>query len=119
MSVSMISVDLDGTLLLNDKTISERTILAARSAMARGAISGTMITAGPDTRFSTTDYSGYRISAVLLSNGNVFVAHSYGSSYDFYAMICTTNGFYLNQDWSEPIDPIDKMLNELEAQLNV
>ena len=35
MSVSMISVDLDGTLLLNDKTISERTILAARSAMAR------------------------------------------------------------------------------------
>lgn len=37
MAVSLISVDLDGTLLLPDKTISPRTVAAAKAAMAAGA----------------------------------------------------------------------------------
>lgn len=51
-------------------------------------IDGTTITAGSDTALSTTDYTGYKISTCLLSNGNVFVAHSRTSgSYYLYAQI--------------------------------
>lgn len=56
------------------------------------SVSGTTITAGTDTALSTETNSGYTISAVTLPNGNVFIAHSYGSSYYLYVMVCTISG---------------------------
>lgn len=53
------------------------------------SISGTTITLGGDTVLSSTAYSGFQNSACLLTDGRVFVAHSYSSSYSLYGMICT------------------------------
>ena len=39
------------------------------------SINGTTITYGTDTQLSTTAYSGGVVSATLVSNGNVFIAH--------------------------------------------
>jgi hypothetical protein len=58
-------------------------------------ISGTTIS-GDLTHTSTTlsdvAQSGDAISTELLPNGNVFIAHSYGSSYNLYGIVCTING---------------------------
>lgn len=52
------------------------------------SVDGTTITAGTDTALnSTTTYTGYQISSLLLKNGTIFVAHSYGGSYYLYAQI--------------------------------
>ena len=57
------------------------------------SISGTTITKGNDTAINnTTSNSGYAISTKLLANGNVFVAHSYGSNYYLYGIVCSING---------------------------
>lgn len=37
-------------------------------------------------------YSGQSISAVTLDENRVFIAHSYGSSYYLYGVVCTING---------------------------
>ena len=37
-------------------------------------------------------YDGYKISAVVLDENRVFIAHSYGSSYSLYAMVVTISG---------------------------
>lgn len=49
-------------------------------------ISGTTITAGTDTRLNANKGTGAWASAILLSNGSIFVAHSYGDT--------TTSGNY-------------------------
>lgn len=56
-------------------------------------ISGTTIAKGTDTSInSSTNYTGYTISTCLLPNGNVFIAHSYDSSYYLYGMVCSISG---------------------------
>lgn len=50
-------------------------------------VNGTTITAGTDTQLSSTAYTGYAISALLLNNGRIFIAHSYSASYHLYAQI--------------------------------
>lgn len=57
------------------------------------AISGTTITTGTDTVLNNSEkYTGYKISATLLSNGNVFIAHVCTSSYSLYGMVVTISG---------------------------
>lgn len=55
-------------------------------------INGNEITVGIDTQLSSEVKSGNTISAVKLDEGKVFIAHSYGSSYYLYGMVCTISG---------------------------
>ena len=55
------------------------------------SISGTTITAGTDTKLNNTTKSGTTISATLLTNGDVFIAHSYNSNY-LYGIVCSVSG---------------------------
>lgn len=55
-------------------------------------ISGTNVTIGTDTALVSSSSSATAISTQLLSSGNVFVAHSYGSSCYLYAIVCTISG---------------------------
>lgn len=55
-------------------------------------ISGTTITAGTDTAIVSKTNAGYTISTCLLPNGNVFIAHSYGSNYYLYGIVCSISG---------------------------
>jgi len=55
-------------------------------------INGTNIIVGTDTQLSSVQYSGYSISAVLLEENKVFIAHSYSNSYYLYGIVCTING---------------------------
>ena len=55
-------------------------------------ISGTTITKGTDTQITSAYYTGFTFSACRLSNGNVFIAHSYGSNYYLYGIVCTISG---------------------------
>ena len=46
-----------------------------------------------DTAIDNTNvYTGRTISAVALDSSRVFIAHSYGSRYDLYGVVCTING---------------------------
>ena len=46
-----------------------------------------------DTAIDNTNvYTGHTISAVALDSSRVFIAHSYGSNYDLYGVVCTING---------------------------
>ena len=56
------------------------------------SINGTTITAGPDTALATSSSTGNKISTCLLPNGNVFIAHSYGSSNYLYGIVCSISG---------------------------
>lgn len=55
-------------------------------------ISDTTITAGTDTALVSSTKAGYTISTCLLPNGNVFIAHSYGSDYILYGMLVSISG---------------------------
>ena len=55
-------------------------------------INGTTITKGTDTQLSSTQWSGIFVSACLLPDGNVFIAHSYGTSYNLYGIVVSING---------------------------
>lgn len=50
-------------------------------------INGTIITHGTDVILNSNGATGNAISSVLLDNGNIFIAHSYGSSFYLYAQI--------------------------------
>lgn len=50
-------------------------------------ISGTTMTVGADTELNNNTFTGYNISAVLLDNGTVFIAHSESSSYYLNAQV--------------------------------
>ena len=56
------------------------------------SIDGTNITAGPDTDLVSSSNAGYAISTCLLPNGNVFIAHSYGSNYYLYGIVVSISG---------------------------
>ncbi len=47
------------------------------------------IKSGKDTQLSSTNKTGYTISAVALSDSKVFIAYSFDDSYYLYGMICT------------------------------
>ena len=55
-------------------------------------ISGATITCGTDTQLSSESSTGRTVSACLLPNGSVFVAHTYSSSYRLYGMIVSIDG---------------------------
>lgn len=56
-------------------------------------INGATITKGADTQLSSMGCSGYLISAELLPNGNVFIAHTYDNAYYYlYGLVCTISG---------------------------
>lgn len=56
-------------------------------------IDGTTITKGTDTVLnSSTKSTGNSISACLLPNGNVFIAHSYNTTLQLYGMVVTIDG---------------------------
>lgn len=51
------------------------------------------ITSGTDTVLASSSREGEYISnIILLNNGNVFIAHSYGSSSYLYGIVCSVNG---------------------------
>lgn len=50
-------------------------------------VSGTTITLGTETLLNSVGYTGYSTSVIFLSNGSIFIAHSYSSSYNLYAQI--------------------------------
>lgn len=55
-------------------------------------INGTSISKGTDTQLSSATGTGNMISAVVLSDSKVFIAHSYGSGYMLYGIVCNING---------------------------
>jgi hypothetical protein len=55
-------------------------------------IDGNTIIAGTDTVISSSTKTGVTISTCLLPNGNVFIAHSYGSDYYLYGIVCSISG---------------------------
>ena len=55
-------------------------------------INGTTVSPKTTTSISTSAYAGYAISAKLLSDNTVFIAHSRSSGYDLYGVICTISG---------------------------
>ena len=66
-------------------------------------IEGETITAGTDTSILTSTSTGEYISTALLPNGNVFIAHSYGSSYYVYGIVCVINGTTFTAGTKTPI----------------
>lgn len=56
------------------------------------SINGTTITYGTKTQIGSKTYTGYRISSVLLQNGNVFIAHSYNETIALYGIVCSVSG---------------------------
>ena len=57
------------------------------------SINGTTITHGIDTALVTSAYyAGTAISTCLLPDGNIFIAHSYGSGFPLYGIIVTVSG---------------------------
>ena len=55
-------------------------------------ISDTTIAKGTEVTLVNSDKSSTMVYTTLLSNGNVFVAHSYGSSYYLYGIVCSVSG---------------------------
>lgn len=57
------------------------------------SILGTGVSKGTETLIANKyKYEGSKISVCLLPNGNVFIAHSEGSSYNLNAIVCTIDG---------------------------
>lgn len=55
-------------------------------------ISGTTVSKASGKSLATTKYTGSTISACLLPNGNVFVAHMYDSDFRLFGIVCTISG---------------------------
>jgi hypothetical protein len=64
-------------------------------------IDGTNISYSEDTWLSSTQYAGAIISTCLLPNGNVFIAHNYGSDYHLYGMVVSINGTTISSKGSD------------------
>jgi hypothetical protein len=68
-------------------------------------INGTTITVGTDTTISSVKHSGYAISTCLLPNGNVFIAHSYDSTYYYlYGIVVSVNNTTITAGTDTAID---------------
>ena len=55
-------------------------------------INGTTISKGSETSISTATYASDTISAALLNDGKVFIAHNYGANYYLYGIVCSISG---------------------------
>lgn len=60
-------------------------------------IDGTTITVGTDTALNANNGMGLEISTCLLPNGNVFIAHGYGTYRYLYGMVVTVDGTTLTK----------------------
>lgn len=67
-------------------------------------ITGTTITVETNVQLSSDNYSGNAISAVKLDEGKVFIAHSYGSNYYLYGMVCTISGTTITKGTDTQLD---------------
>ena len=68
------------------------------------SISGTTTTLRTNTTLVSTTYTGQYVRAVLLDNGNVFIAHGYGSSRYLYGIVCTISGTSVTKGTDNLID---------------
>jgi hypothetical protein len=50
-------------------------------------VSDTTFSAGTTTKLSEDRYTGYKMSAITLNNGTIFIAHNYSTNYHLYAQI--------------------------------
>ncbi len=66
-------------------------------------IDGTTITKGTDTALVSSTNAGITISTCLLPNGNVFIAHSYGSNYSLRGIVVSINGTTFTKGSDTPI----------------
>ena len=80
-------------------------------------INGTSITHGTDTQLSTTTYAGAGISTQLLSNGNIFIAHSYDENYKLYGMVVTINGTSITAGTDTQLSNTTGKIMRISAQL--
>lgn len=71
-------------------------------------VSDTTFTIGTDTQITSASYTGYALSACLLSNGDVFIAHSYGSSFYLYGIVCTISGTTITKGTDTVISNSDR-----------
>lgn len=55
-------------------------------------INGATITKGTDTVLSSNKNAGYKISTCYLTNGRVFIAHSYGNYQHLYGIVVSISG---------------------------
>lgn len=80
------------------------------------SISGTSVTAGTEVSLSTDPMSGEVISTQLLSNGNVFIAHSY-SNYQLYGMIVSIIGSTIRVGKKEQLSNITNSGKSISTKL--
>ena len=80
------------------------------------SISGTSVTAGTEVSLSTDPMSGEIISTQLLSNGNVFIAHSY-SNYQLYGMIVAIIGSTIRVGKKEQLSNITNSGKSISTKL--
>ena len=69
-------------------------------------ISGTAISQGTSVQLSSSSYTGRNISAVALSSTKVFIAHSNGSNWYLYGMVCTISGTTITKGTDVPLKSI-------------
>lgn len=55
-------------------------------------IEGTVVTKKTYTLLSTATYASSSLSTTKLKNGDIFIAHCYGTDYHLYGMVCKVNG---------------------------
>ena len=80
------------------------------------SISGTSVTAGTEVSLSTDPMSGEVISTQLLSNGNIFIAHSY-SNYQLYGMIVAIIGSTIRVGKKEQLSNITNSGKSISTKL--
>lgn len=80
-------------------------------------IDGTTITANSTKELSSSTYTGSRILAKLLPSGNVFIAHSYGSNYQLYGIVCTVSGTTISNGTDTAVNASDNAGNAISTCL--
>ena len=80
-------------------------------------ISGTTITVGADKSLVNSSYAGYKTSTCLLPNGNVFIAHSYGSDYYLYGIVVSIDGTTITKGSDTQLDNFDYSGQSISVEL--
>ncbi|MCA1031031.1 Cof-type HAD-IIB family hydrolase [Bacillus timonensis] len=78
----LIALDLDGTLLKDDKTISERSLAAIRKAKAAGHV--VMIATGRPYRLSSMYYKQLQLTTPIVNFNGAFVHHPLNDKWGMY-----------------------------------
>ena len=70
------------------------------------SVSGNTVSLKTSIYIDSTQYTGYSTSMCLLSDGNIFLAHSYSSAYRLYNCLISIEGtsFYRSTCWSTASD---------------